>query len=288
MVRKIKESSSAIMLFAVLTLTACSSNGKKIKASDSPSIEYRIVEQASGNVSSDEVWVTKDGKFQNTGIEACDIYEILDQRDYDGDGLEEAYVAQSTGGSANIPPFIVYFDKDAGVFRKVEFKNYGVFLHDSVEEWKGKWSFVGGNESHYERFIFDSGRIVKVEEYTRPKPEGSETLLSLSPQKMFGSEQEVEAGEKKNTSFDLDGDGKNEIIECEYMHGINWGDPERDYKPTMHINILWGNGRNTDLTGDEYWLEMKVLSTKTNGVNDLANGQKGVTYRWDGSTYKQQ
>lgn len=54
------------------------------------------------------------------------------------------------------------------------------------------------------------------------------------------------------------------------------------------LTFYGGNGRNTDLTGDEYWLEMKVLSTKTNGVNDLANGQKGVTYRWDGSTYKQQ
>lgn len=286
--RKIKENSIAIFLFAVLTFSACTSNGKKGNASDSPTIEYRIVEQASGNASGDEVWAIKDGKFQDTGIEAHEIYEILDQRDYDGDGLEEAYVAQSTGGSANMPPFIVFFDKDAGKFRKVEFENYGVFLNDSVEEWKGKWSFIGGNESYYERFIFESGRIVKVEEYTRPKPEGSETLLSLSPQGMFGSEEEAEAGEKKSVSFDLDGDGKNEIIECEYMHGINWGDPERNYKPTMHINILWSNGRKTDLTGDEYWLEMIILSTKTNGVNDLANGQKGATYRWDGRSYIQQ
>ena len=128
---------------------------------------------------------------------------------------------------------------------------------------------------------------MKVESYTRPKPEGSAILLTLSPSQMFGSEMEAEDGDKKTSSYDLDGDGKNEIIECEYMHGIVWGDPERDRKPTMHITIHWSKGFVSDLTGEEYWLEMNVLSTKTNGVNDLTKGQKGVTYRWDGKQYKQ-
>ena len=276
------------LMLALLTMVACAGNGKKEQANGTPKIEYQVVEQASGDSYGYEIWATMDGKFQNTGIEPNDIYEIIDQRDYDGDGLEEAYVAWSTGGSANLPPFIVYYDKEVGEFRRVEFANFGVFLNDSVEEWKGKWSFTGGNGSHYERFIFEGGRIMKVEEYTRPEPEGAETLLILSPEKMFGSESDAETGDKKTVSYDLDGDGKNETIECEYMHAINWGDPERDYKPTMHINIYWSKGQTTNLTGDEYWLEMKVLSTKTNGVNDLANGQKGVTYRWNGKQYKQQ
>lgn len=283
-----KTNKIAAFLLISLIVFSCAGNGKKNEENKGPQIEYRVVESASGDVESEEIWATKDGQIQNTRIEVLGIAWIIDQHDYDGDGLEEAYVGQSSGGSAILPPFIVFYDKESNIFRKTEFNNFDVILNDSVEEWNGKWSFTGGNESHNERFIFEGGRIMKVESYTRPKPEGAETLLTLSPSKMFGSEMEAEAGEKKTASYDLDGDGKNEIIECEYLHGILWGDPERDRKPTMHITIYWSKGFTSDLTGEEYWLEMNVLSTKTNGVNDLTNGQKGVTYRWDGRQYKQQ
>ncbi|MBR4924748.1 MAG: hypothetical protein IKZ61_03255 [Prevotella sp.] len=279
---------TVVYLLFSLVVFSCADNGKKSEGSKGHKIEYRVVESASGHIDCEEIWATKDGQFQNTGIEVLGTVWIIDQRDYDGDGLEEVYVGQSSGGSAILPPFIVFFDKDSNVFRKVEFKNFDVYLNDTVEEWNGKWSFTGGNDAHYERFIFENGRIIKVDKYTRPKPEGAETLLTLSPSKMFGDETEAEAGDKKTVSYDLDGDGKNEKIECEYMHGILWGDPERDRKPTMHITIYWSKGFASDLTGEEYWLEMNVLSTKTNGVNDLSNGQKGVTYRWDGKQYKQQ
>ncbi|MBO4564626.1 MAG: hypothetical protein J5720_04265 [Bacteroidaceae bacterium] len=275
-----------VLLLMSLNLISCASNDKKSEENKGYAIEYRVVESASGDIDGEELWATKDGQFQNTGIGDV-VCWIIDQRDYDGDGLEEAFIGESSGGSASWSS-IVFYDKESNTFRKVEFRNLDVSLNDSVEEWNGKWSFTGGNESHNERFIFEGGRIMKVESYTRPKPEGAETLLTLSPSKMFGSEMEAETGDKKTTSYDLDGDGKNEIIECEYMHGILWGDPERDRKPTMHITIYWSKGSASDLTGEEYWLEMNVLSTKTNGVNDLTNGQKGVTYRWDGRQYKQQ
>ena len=282
-----KLKTTALMLLSVMIM-ACAGNGKKEQGSESKKIEYRIVETASGAVGGSELWTTKDGELKNTEIEVAEFLEIIDQRDYDGDGLEEAFVCQSTGGSAHLPEFIVYFDKETNTFRKVEFNNIGVFLNDSIEEWNGKWSFYGGDDSHYERFIFENGRIVKVENYTKPQSEGAEALLTITPQLMFGSELEAGSGDKKTTSYDLDGDGRNEIIECMYQHGINWGDPEIDYKPTMHIDILWSNGKVMDLTGDDYWLELKVLSTKSNGVYDLANGLRGVTYRWDGKQYKKQ
>ncbi len=283
-----KTNKMVVFLLISLIMFSCAGDGKKSEGSKGHKIEYQVVESASGDVEDEEIWATMDGKFQNTGIEPNVVYEIIDQRDYDGDGLEEAFVFQSSGGSANMPRFIVYYNKETEAFQKVEFQNVGVFLNDSIEEWNGKWSFYGGNDAHYERFIFENGRIIKVDKYMRPKPEGAETLLTLSPSKMFGDETEAEAGDKKTASYDLDGDGKNEIIECEYMHGILWGDPERDRKPTMHITIYWSNGFTSDLTGEEYWLEMNVLSTKTNGVNDLSNGQIGVTYRWDGRQFKQQ
>jgi hypothetical protein len=168
------------MLLSVMIM-ACAGNGKKGQGSESKKIGYRIVETASGAVGGNELWATKDGEFRNTEIEAAEFLEIIDQRDYDGDGLEEAFVCQSTGGSGHLPEFIVYFDKDANVFRKVEFNNIGVFLNDSIEEWNGIWSFYGGDDAHYERFIFEKGRIVKVENYTKPQPEGAEALLTISP-----------------------------------------------------------------------------------------------------------
>lgn len=285
-----KFKTTALMLLSVMIM-ACAGNGKKGQGSESKKIEYRIVETASGAVGGNELWATKDGEFRNTEIEAAEFLEIIDQRDYDGDGLEEAFVCQSTGGSGHLPEFIVYFDKDANVFRKVEFNNIGVFLNDSIEEWNGKWSFYGGDDAHYERFIFEKGRIVKVENYTKPQPEGAEALLTISPNTLFTPDEQEKSYEtemKKSLSYDLDGDGRNEIIECMFQHGINWGDPEMDYKPTMHISIRWSNGAMMDLTDEDYWLELKVLSTKTNGIYDLANGLRGVTYRWDGKQYKKQ
>lgn len=257
------------------------------QVNEKPRLVYSVVELASDDIGGYEIWVTKDGKFQNTGIETYELCWMIDQRDYDDDGLEEAFVAQSTGGSGYYPPFIVYFDKRNGTFSKVDFKNLGVFLKDSVEMWNGRWSFIGGTPLHYERYIFENGRIVKVEDYSRPLPDGAEILLIAESDKMFDA-LEAEDGEKININFDLDGDGQNETIECEYLHGVNWEDFERDYKSTMNITIFWSNGQKTDLTYDETWLKLIILSTKTNGKNDLANGKKGEFFKWDGNTYKLQ
>ena len=90
---------------------------------------------------SQELWAIKDGQFQNTGI--GDVVWIIDQRDYDGDGLEEAFIGESAGGSASWSS-IVFYDKESNTFREVIFMNLDVVLNDSVEEWNGKWSFTGG------------------------------------------------------------------------------------------------------------------------------------------------
>ena len=87
-------------------------------------------------------------------------------------------------------------------------------------------------------------------------------------------------------SYDLNGDGKNEIIEYSYQSGVRWGDPEVNYKPILNIYIKWSNGGTMRIdSDDDHWLEFKILSTKTNGVYDLASGIRGVTYRWNGSRY---
>jgi len=278
---------SSIIMLVILSLDVYASVGLMGQANEKTRLVYRVFEIDGNEDGGNEIWVIKDGNLQNTGIEAYDIYEIMDQRDYDSDGFEEAFVYQSTFGSGELPPFILYFDKETEAFRKVEFMNLGVFLKNVVEVWNGRWSFIGGTPSHYERYIFDNGRIVKVEDYTRPLPDGAEILLTADPEKMFDV-LEAEDGEKKNISFDLDGDGQNETIECEYLHGVKWEDFERDYKSTMNITIYWGSGLKTTLTENETWLNFIVLSTRTNGKNDLANGKKGCFYRWDGKTYKLQ
>ena len=105
-----KFKTTALMLLSVMIM-ACAGNGKNGQGSESKKIEYRIVETASGAVGGNELWATKDGEFRNTEIEAAEFLEIIDQRDYDGDGLEEAFVCQSTGGSGHLPEFITGRDR---------------------------------------------------------------------------------------------------------------------------------------------------------------------------------
>jgi len=130
---------------------------------------------------------------------------------------------------------------------------------------------------------------IEDEDYTKPMTDGTEDLLVIDPNTTFTpEEQEASYGHevKKHVSYDLNGDGKNEIIECIYQPGVNWGDPEVDYKPMLEIYIKWSNGETTQLDSDEdHWLKFIILSTKTKGVYDLASGIRGVTYRWNGSRY---
>lgn len=278
-----KKNKTVAFLLISLIVLSCTGNGKKNEESKSPQIEYRVVE---ADDYSQELWATKDGQFQNTGI--GDAVWIIDQRDYDGDGLEEAFIGESSGGSASWSS-IVFYDKESNTFRKVEFQNLDVILNDSVEEWNGKWSFTGGNDAHNVRFIYEKGRILKVEDYTKPMPDEAKELLVIDPNIMFTPEEQEASYErevKKRVSYDLNGDGKNEIIECIYQPGVNWGDSEVDYKPMLKIYIKWSNGGTMQLdSDDDHWLKFRVLSTKTNGVYDLASGIRGVTYRWNGSRY---
>ena len=274
------------LAFLLISLMAfsCAGNSKNSEGSKGPQIEYRVVES---DDYSQELWAIKDGQFQNTGI--GDVVWIIDQRDYDGDGLEEAFIGESAGGSASWSS-IVFFDKESNTFRKVEFRNLDVSLNDSVEKWNGKWSFTGGNDAHYVRFIYEKGRILKVEDYTKPKPDGTKELLVIDPNTAFTPEEQEAPFHgrevKKQVSYDLNGDGKNEIIEYSYQSGVRWGDPEVDYKPMLNICIKWSNGGTMKLdSDDDHWLEFKILSTKTNGVYDLASGIRGGTYRWNGSRY---
>jgi len=277
----------AVLLMMAGMMVGCGGNTSN---NGQPSIEYRIVADASQEIGGDELWAMVDGELVNTEIEAEDFLEIIDQRDYDGDGLQEAFVFQSTGGSGHLPEMIVYYDRETKTFKKVEFINVSVYLNDTVEEWNGKWSFIGGNDDHYERFVYEKGRIMKVEDYTKPLPDGAENLLVINPYTMFSEEEReacYECEVKKRVSYDLDSDGKNEIIECILEPGVNWGDPELNYKPTLDITIQWSKGYMMHLTDneDDPWIEFIVLSTKTNGVYDLTNGLRGATYRWDGQRY---
>lgn len=131
---------------------------------------------------------------------------------------------------------------------------------------------------------------IEHEDYSKPMPDGTKELLVINPNTAFTPEEQEAPFHgrevKKQVSYDLNGDGKNEIIEYSYQSGVRWGDPEVDYKPMLNIYIKWSNGGIMQLdSDDDHWLEFKILSTKTNGVYDLASGIRGVTYRWNGSRY---
>ena len=130
---------------------------------------------------------------------------------------------------------------------------------------------------------------IEDEDNTKTMSDEAEELLVIDPNTAFTpEEQEASYGHevKGQANYDLNGDGENEIIEYIYQPGVNWGDPEVDYKPMLKIYIKWSDGGTTQLDGNEdHWLKFIILSTKTNGVYDLASGIRGVTYRWNGSRY---
>lgn len=250
----------------------------KVEIKNKSHITYKVVERNSQSGGC-EIWAMIDDDFVNTNLEYTEGYWIIDQRDYDNNGLNEALIAWTTGGSADWDPFIIYYDEGGRTFKKAEFRDLHVFINDKVQKWNGKWSFYGGTKYHYERYIFDNGRILRVENFTLNYAQYANSLQTYLPDKVFGDNAQDE--DKTSRMFDLDGDGTNETIVFTYVF-------ERamtEWKPAMHVEIHWSDGRIVDLTSYQWCYNLHILESKTNGVNDLTCDHKYGIYKWDGSKY---
>lgn len=202
---------------------------------------------------------------------------IVEQRDFDGDGLTDALVEDITACGGNCCPNQFLFASarpDESFALSDEFANS--WQDPVIEKWKGRWSIVvvSNNEGanlerpveFTRRFVLEGGKAVKVEEHQRRDRKAIVEMRS----EIFKSD---DPAETHSFQYDLDGDGKKDTITGRLWE--RWG------------RILWtvefANGKK--FSSNDACKRIGVLSTKTEGVNDLVCDQDTVLH-WDGTEYK--
>jgi hypothetical protein len=204
--------------------------------------------------------------------------DVVDQRDFDGDGFVDALVKHIWGCGGNCCANGFFFVSNLGGGRFQISDEFDDSKGDPViEEWKSRWSVLvaSGLEGIDERrllevtgrFILESGKAVQVEEWTRKEMESITEIRS----EIFDPNQ---CDEIHSLEYDLDGDGKKDQIITKYWS--RWG--------RMNWTIEFADGKKFS-TG----LGCKrigVLPTKTNGVSDLVCDQDTV-FRWNGQEYQE-
>lgn len=244
-----------------------------------PRIRYAITQLDKTTFSTGALVGTFNGKRQilvSKSKNKC--LQIIDQRDFDGDGLLDALVEDITACGGNCCPsqfFFVSALPDGSFAVSDEFADS--WKDPVIEKWKGHWSVVvvsnnaGMNRERpvefTRRFVLEAGKAVKVEERQR---KDMKSIIEMRSE-MFKSENGQETHSFK---YDLDGDGKKDTISGKLWE--RWG------------SILWtvefANGKI--FSSNTACKRIGVLPTKTNGVNDLVCDQDTVLH-WDGSEYKE-
>jgi hypothetical protein len=198
---------------------------------------------------------------------------IVDVRDFDNDGYDDALIEETCGGTACpfVSLFFCTYDPTNDKF-KISDSFGSISEKPKLERWKGKWSvsITSGNIMEMyradERFILKNGEPVRVE-YDEVKP--LKAKLEMLPDNFSKSEKR----NGKILRYDLDGDGLDDSIIGEYWdrwNSINW-------------KVKFANGKSFD--GDGAYLRIGILPSKTNGVHDLVCGLDAV-FAWDGNKYK--
>jgi len=204
--------------------------------------------------------------------------QIVDERDFDGDGLLDALVKHITACGGNCCSdgfFFVSALPDGSFAVSDEFADS--WKDPAIEKWKGRWSVVvvSNNEGvnldrpveFTRRFVLEGGKAVKVEEHQRQEIKSIVEMRSEIFR--FGKEEETHS-----LKYDLDGDGKKDTITGHLWD--RWG------------RIVWtvefANGKT--FSSNDACKRIGVLAAKTDGVHDLVCDQDTVLH-WDGSKYKE-
>lgn len=244
-----------------------------------PKIRYSIRQSGDTAFGPSALLATLNGKTSILiGKAKKECLSIVEQRDFDGDGYLDALVENITACGGNCCPNRFFFvsARPDGTFA-VSDELADSWKDPVIEKWKGKWSVVivsnnegANNERPVEytrRFVLQDGKGIKVEEHRRPDMKAIVEMRS----EIFKTD---DPGETHSFQYDLDGDGKKDTISGRLW--ARWG------------RILWtvdfANGKT--FSSDDACKRIGVLSTKTNGANDLVCDQDTVLH-WNGSEYKE-
>lgn len=144
---------------------------------------------------------------------------ILDQRDYDGDGIKEALIYEWGGGNSIEPPYIVYYDTTTESFKKAEgFQHPSEDPQISVEEWNGKPSFREDVGRRKDRYVFEDHEVKLAESI---KPDVGKIVCTITTEQIFPSG----GFETKTIHIDIDGDGVKEkvVLLHDESHAMDYG-----------------------------------------------------------------
>ena len=128
-----------------------SSGQDAVSAEREPAIAYHLVEGARFF----DILVARVGTREHILIGETDdmCLELVDQRDFDGDGAPDALVLQDVGcGGVGATDALFFVSGDQGFRRSNRFPGD----RPTIERWNGGWSVVAGGT----RYVLDDGRAV--------------------------------------------------------------------------------------------------------------------------------
>jgi hypothetical protein len=207
--------------------------------------------------------------------------EIVNVRDFDGDGFPDALVKGviACGGNSTPNGFFFVSALPGGSFAVTD--NFADSWDDPViEKWKGQWSVVviSNNEGFNldrpveftRRFVLERGKALKVEEHKRQDMKSLAEMRS----EIFHINKNANSPEETHAlQYDLEGVGKKDTITGRLWD--RWG--------RIMWTVQFANGKT--FSSNDACKRIGVLPTKTMGVHDLVCDQDEVL-RWNGSEYK--
>lgn len=223
--------------------------------------------------------VTPTGEKVNTEVSSGAVkLSLLAQGDYDRDGEWEAIVYEWGGGNAVEPPYLVYYDKNEEVFKKVEGFEY--ICEDpeiKVEEWNGHTTFVVTVGLRRDRYVYNNHSLSIAE---RIVPELGTRVATISLGQLFKTD---DVDMNRSIDIDIDGDGATEklIFHHDASHALGWG------KSMLLVKIEaddWSLPEDEDESLGVSGNTFTFLGLRDGVVPDILCDDAWL-YRWNGEKY---
>ncbi len=192
-----------------------------------PNINYVVDKDEDGNYG---LFAEINNEKKSLDINGYHELRILDQRDYDGDGIKEALIYRWGGGNYIETPYIVYYDSATESFKIAEgFQYQSEDPHISVEEWNGKPSFRENVGIRKDRYVFEDHEVKLAE---RILPDVGKIVCTITTEQIFSSGEE----DSKTISIDIDGNEVKEKV-------VFFNDKSRamDYGASMRLENIYGD-----------------------------------------------
>jgi hypothetical protein len=199
---------------------------------------------------------------------------VVEENDFDGDGQTDALI-ESSACSSYIQP--TYFFVAGTLSDDFAAHELGIGDNLKVESWNGRrtavleWSNLGRNldrpETVTQRFVFEHGHAVKVDELRTVE---LVALANLRAEDFSNAK----PGQEKTLSFDLNDDGKKDTIAGTLWE--RWG--------TIKWQVRLSDGSVSDDGNGRGCRRLGVLADRTKGHRDLVC-DFDTRIRWNGEHY---